>query len=117
VSPKRGDRAAPPPVDNEFDLRFANSAAADGWEHLARQVPANLRRAHDAIRAHPRSLTSPERHHRLKGSLATGTWKGQAHERWQYEVTGGGRIWYLIDDEHRTAWITYAGTGHPSETD
>lgn len=117
MSPKRGDRAAPPPVDTEFDLRFANSAAADGWEHLARQVPANLRRAYDAIRAAPRSHVSPDRQHRLKGSLATGAWKGQPHERWQYEVTGGGRVWYLIDDERRIAWITFAGTGHPRETD
>jgi hypothetical protein len=29
----------------------------------------------------------------------------------------GGRIWYLIDDERRTAWITYAGAGHPAATD
>jgi phosphoglycolate phosphatase-like HAD superfamily hydrolase len=36
---------------------------------------------------------------------------------WQYEVTGGGRIWYLIDDTRRTAWITYAGTGHPKAAD
>lgn len=117
MSPKRGDRAAPPPVGGEFDLRFANSAAADGWEQLARQTPANLRRAHDAIRANLRSPAAPERQHRLKGSLAAGGWKGQRLERWQYEVTGAGRIWYLIDDDHRTAWITYAGTGHPRETD
>lgn len=117
MTPKRGERAAAPPVEGEYDLRFANSAAADGWEQLARHAARNLRRAHDAIRANPRSATMPERHHRLKGSLATGGWKGQRLERWQYEVTGGGRIWYLIDDEHRTAWITYAGTGHPQETD
>ncbi|MGO9081642.1 MAG: hypothetical protein ACLQDY_21795 [Streptosporangiaceae bacterium] len=47
----------------------------------------------------------PERHHRLKGSLGTAAWKGEPLERWQYEVTGGGRIWYLIDDARRTAWI------------
>lgn len=117
MSPKRGDRAAPPPVDGEFDLRFANSGAADGWEQLGRHAAGNLRRAHDAIRANPRATAVPERHHRLKGSLASGVWKGQQLERWQYEVTGGGRIWYLIDDERRTAWITYAGTGHPRETD
>jgi hypothetical protein len=117
VSPKRGDRAAAPPVEGEFDLRFANSAAADGWDQLARHASGNLRRAHDAIRANPRSPVSPERHHRLKGTLATGGWKGQHLERWQYEVTGGGRIWYLIDDGNQTAWITYAGTGHPRETD
>lgn len=117
MSPKRGDRAAPPPVATEFDIRLASSAAVDGWEHLSRQAPANLRRAYDSIRANPRSTVSPERHHRLKGSLASGVWKGQSLERWQFEVTGGGRIWYLIDDERRTAWITYAGTAHPSETD
>lgn len=117
MTPKRGDRAAPPPVEGEFDLRFATSGAAEGWDNLARQVPANLRRAYEAIRARPRATTSPERHHRLKGSLAIGVWKGQAHERWQYEVTGGGRIWYLIDDGRRTVWITYAGAGHPRETD
>lgn len=49
--------------------------------------------------------------------LATGVVKGSAAERWQYEVTGGGRIWYLVDDENRTARIVYAGTGHPNLTD
>jgi hypothetical protein len=117
MSPKRNDRAAPPPVDDEYDLRFANSAAADGWEALGGQAPGNLRRAYDAIRANPRSTVIPERQHRLKGELASGTWKGASLERWQYEVTGGGRIWYLVEDERRTAWITYAGTGHPAETD
>ncbi|MFI1192846.1 hypothetical protein ACH4T9_06205 [Micromonospora sp. NPDC020750] len=116
MSPKRGDRAAPPAVGVEFELRFADSAAADGWEHLARQVPANLRRAYEALRAAPRARNTPERQHRLKGSLASAVWKGQEFERWQYEVTGGGRIWYLIDDERRTVWLTYAGVGHPRET-
>ncbi|MFY1695425.1 MULTISPECIES: hypothetical protein [unclassified Solwaraspora] len=117
MSPKRGDRAAPPAVGTEYELRFATSSAADGWETLARQAAANLRRAYDTIRAQPRARQSTERHHRLKGSLATGSWKGQVYERWQYEVTGGGRIWYLVDDDRRTAWLTYAGTGHPRETD
>ncbi|MGS2613126.1 hypothetical protein ACVCAH_01120 [Micromonospora sp. LZ34] len=43
MSPKRGDRAAPPAVGTEFELRFADAAAAEGWEHLARQVPTNPR--------------------------------------------------------------------------
>lgn len=117
MSPKRDDRAAPPPVGEEFDIRFVNNEAARGWEQLARQAPANLRRAFEAIRAGPRSNAHVDRHHRLKGALGTGTWKGAEFERWQYEVTGGGRIWYLVDDAHRTAWVTYAGTGHPKETD
>jgi hypothetical protein len=117
MSPRRGERAAAPPIGAEYDLRFASSEAADGWEELGRHATGNLRRAFDAIRANPRGRTSPERHHRLKGNLGTAVWKGECLERWQYEVTGGGRIWYLIDDEARVAWITYAGTGHPKATD
>jgi hypothetical protein len=117
VSPRRGDRAAPPPVGDEYDVRFASNEAADGWEQLSRHASSNLRRAYDTIRTTPRSRALPERHHRLKGNLGTGTWKGTAAERWQYEVTGGGRIWYLIDDSGQTAWITFAGMGHPKATD
>jgi hypothetical protein len=117
VSPRRGERAAPPPSEEEYDLRFASNQAADGWEELSRHAGGILRRVFDVIRADPRSRSSPERHHRLKGSLGTAVWKGEILERWQYEVTSGGRIWYLIDDTRRTAWITYAGTGHPKATD
>ncbi|WP_240958110.1 hypothetical protein [Streptomyces chilikensis] len=53
----------------------------------------------------------------MKRDLATVRFKGVALEQWQYEITGSGRIWYLIDDEHRTCWITYAGIGHPRATD
>ena len=117
MSPRRGGRAAPPPIGGEYDLRFASSAAANGWDELDRHAAGNLRRAFDAIRANLRARTSPERHHRLKGSLGTALLKGERLERWQYEVTGGGRIWYVIDDATRIAWVTYAGAGHPKATD
>ena len=42
---------------------------------------------------------------------------GVRMEHWQYEVTGGGRIWYHIDVENRTVWLDYAGVGHPKATD
>ncbi|WP_344860737.1 hypothetical protein [Planomonospora alba] len=89
----------------------------DGWKHLARHVPGDLRRAFEAIRANPRSATDPARHHRSKGSLGKAPSEGEQVERWQYEVTGGGRIRHLIDDPNRAAWITHAGTGHPGATD
>jgi len=38
-------------------------------------------------------------------------------EQWQIEVTGGGRIWYLVDDDARTVWLVEAGTGHPRATE
>lgn len=38
-------------------------------------------------------------------------------EQWQYEVTSGGRIWYLVDIDNRTLWLRHAGTGHPKDTE
>ena len=99
MSPKPGDRAAPPPFDQEYDIRFANTEAADGWEHLGRQAANNLRRAFEKIRANPRARDRPDRQHRLRGNLGAAAFKG------------------LLDDATHTAWITYAGTGHPKATD
>jgi hypothetical protein len=36
MSPRRGERAAPPPVGEEYDLRFASNQAAEEWEQLGR---------------------------------------------------------------------------------
>ncbi len=117
MSPKRGERAAPPPRPDEYDLRFANNEAAKGWEELCRQAPGNTRTAFDTIRSAPCPMLSNERHHRLKHALAWGVHNGQTWEQWQYEVTGGGRIWYLVNHDTHTVWLTYAGTGHPRSTD
>ncbi|HEX5496871.1 MAG TPA: hypothetical protein VFX70_20105 [Mycobacteriales bacterium] len=117
MSPKRGDRAAPPPTGDEYDIRFANNEAAEGWESLSRHAAGNLRRAFEKIRTTPRALDNSKRQHRLIGRLGVGTFKGHTLERWQFEVTGGGRIWYLVDDANGIVWITYAGTGHPKATD
>jgi hypothetical protein len=32
VSLKRGDRVSPPPVKDEWEVKFATSEAAKGWE-------------------------------------------------------------------------------------
>jgi hypothetical protein len=76
VSPKRGDRVAPPPAAGQWELRFATTEAVKGWEHHG----------------------------------------GTDMEQWQFEVTSGGRIWYLVDTAKRTLWIRLATTGHPSQT-
>jgi hypothetical protein len=57
------------------------------------------------------------RHHRMRLGLATEAVKGRVLDRWQIEVTGAGRIWYLVDEENRTVWIDFAGTGHPKATE
>ena len=42
---------------------------------------------------------------------------GRELEQWQIEVTGGGRIWYLIDDDRRTIWVLQASLGRQKATE
>jgi hypothetical protein len=100
-----------------WTMHLLDRQAAQGWATLLTQVPGNLDRAWVDITGDPRCGSNPARQHRLKGRLKDANVKGSALEQWQYEVTGGGRIWYANDDSSRIVWITQAGTGHPRETD
>ena len=71
----------------------------------------------DRLTADPRQVDNPDRQGRLKGTLRTVDVKGEPLEQWQYEVTGGGRVWYAPHDGERTVWVTMASTGHPKATD
>jgi len=42
---------------------------------------------------------------------------GKDLEQWEYEVTSGGRVRYVIDDQARTVWLVYASPRHPKDTD
>jgi len=117
VSPKRGDRVPAPPGPDEWEIRFLDNDTAKGWEELCRQAPGNTRIAWLTMRAHPAPRVESARHRRLKYELATGLVKGRELEHWQIEVTGAGRVWYLVDHESFTVWLDYAGTGHPRATD
>jgi hypothetical protein len=61
--------------------------------------------------------TGHDRQHRLRGELATHRHNGRDLEQWEYEVISGGRIRYVIDDQHRTVWLIYASPRHPKDTD
>lgn len=113
--PKRRERVAPPPTADGWDLRYATSDAVAGWEKVCAAAAANARVAWERITTDPRQRT--ERQHPLKGSLGTRLVNGETLAQWQYEVTGGGRLWYCIDDERKVVWLTDAATGHPKATE
>lgn len=115
MSLQRGERVAASASGSgsRWELRFAVGEAAQGWDELCRQAPANALVAYEEMRRREVEQAPTTRHHRLKGTLATGIHNGTPMEQWQYEVTADGRIWYLIDTGHRTLWVRYAGTGHP----
>lgn len=114
---KRGDRVAPPPKADEWELIFGNSDAANGWEELVRQAPGPTREAFDAISRDPRDTARLGRQHRLRGDLATLRVGGEELEQWQYEVTAGGRVWYCVDPKRKRVVLTYASTKHPKITE
>lgn len=113
--PRRRDRAAPPPRKGEWDCRFANNTAAKSWEQISATAPNNIRAAWEHITGDPRRWG--KRQQPLQGRLATATANGIELPQWQYEVTGGGRIWYCIDDDKKTVWLTAVHTGHPKATE
>ncbi|MFF2192006.1 hypothetical protein [Streptomyces sp. NPDC058157] len=117
MTPKRGDEVAPPPVADEWGLRFATNEAAKGRGELAAEAPGNTRRCFEALRGDPQAQSDPDRQHRLRGRLAERILGGTAYPQWEYEVTSGGRVRYLVDEARRTVWLVSAGTRHPKDTE
>lgn len=112
--PARRERVAPAPAKDGQDLRYGTGDAAKGWGKVCAAAPGNARVAWDKLTSDPRERS--RRQHPLKGSLGTRSVNGRDMEQWQYEVTGGGRLWYCIDDEKRTVWLTEGRPGHPKAT-
>jgi len=83
---------------------------------FALKPPANTRKAWDLMRTSPGRPETP-RHSRLRGDLATAIYGGRELEQWEIEVTGAGRIFYLLDKDKRAVRITKAETGHPKVTE
>lgn len=115
--PKRRDRVSPPAPADGWEVRYADKKAVDGWEELARAVPHNLYKAWESMTFHPEDPVNPTRQHRLKGELGSRMVDGKNLDQWQYEVTGGGRIWYCPDPSRRVVWLTQASPGHPRSTE
>lgn len=112
MTTKRGD-AVPRP--KPWTVRAADLTAGKGWDSLVAQFPEAADRTWVAMSSEPRRVDG--RQHQLKGSLGTVVVAGRSLDQWQFEVTGAGRVWYAIDDETRTLWVTQAGAGHPKKTD
>lgn len=114
---KRGDLALRPPKGGEWKIRLATSDAAKGWDDCVLQAPGALATLFDRLTEDPRKVTNFDRQGRLKGSLGIVEVKGKQLEQWQYELTGGGRIWFAPDDEQRTVWVVLASLSHPKATE
>jgi len=116
VSPKRGDRVSVPPLSG-WNVIYGTAEAAVGWEELCRVALANAHRCLEAIRSNPRSHADWDRQHQMRGKLGQRDWKGSILDQWEYEITAGGRVRYLIDEANSTVILVYASPRHPKDTE
>lgn len=129
---RRGGRLPRPTRKDEWAIEAVSERVAKDWDKLAAVATNALADAWDRLAANPHMHS--DRMHRLKGGLATGEFEGRSLPRWQYEITGGGRIWYLVDDPtpggkkkparkgrgpmpYRRVLVEAVHIGHPKETE
>lgn len=117
MCPKRLDPVAPPPVGDEWEVKFGDTQAAKGWNDLcASNAKAKTREAFETMRSNPRPPPD-QNHYQLKGRLSVRQFQGRDLEQWQIKVSGSGRVWYLVDDEKHTVWVVFASPAHPKATE
>lgn len=129
----RAERIARPTRTDEWEVVAADKSVADERDQWAKQEPNALAAAYDQLATSPAQFSSRQR--RLEGkTFGTGTYEGKTYDRWQYEATSGGRIFYFVDDPtdggrkklerkgrgpkpRRRVIIEAVHPGHPKETE
>lgn len=93
----RAERIARPARTDEWAIVAADKGVAEKWDRWAQQEPNALAGPYDRLARNPTEFSSRQK--KLEGKTwATGTYEGMSFERWQFEVTAGGRIFYFVED-------------------
>ena len=129
----REERVARPARTDEWQIVAADKGVVEAWDRWANQEPNALAVAYDQLASDPTEFS--QRQKRLEGkTYGTGTYEGVVHDRWQYEATSGGRIFYFVDDPtsggrkrperkgrgpkpRRRVIVEAVHPGHPKETE
>ena len=111
MPPKKG-LVARPLRSSEFAIEHVTSQAATGWRDIVATQKSSAADAWDRLTKAPNQ--SDPRCHQLKGQLATIVRDGVEHDQWQYELSGGARLWFYV--EGRTVKIVNVFTKHPNQT-
>jgi hypothetical protein len=111
MPPKKG-LVARPLKSSEFAIEHVTSQAATGWCDIVATQKSSAVYAWERLTKAPNQ--SDPKCHQLKGQLATIVRDGVEHDQWQYELSGGARIWFYV--EGRTVKIVNVFTRHPTQT-
>ncbi|HUP69608.1 MAG TPA: hypothetical protein VM142_07295 [Acidimicrobiales bacterium] len=129
----REESVTRPTRTDEWEVVAADKGVADDWNRWAKQEPNALAAAYDQLATQPTTFSSRQK--RLEGrTYGNATYQGKTYDRWQYEATAGGRIFYFVDDpsdgkrkkpqrqgrepkRRRRVIIDAAHQGHPKGTE
>lgn len=103
------------PRPKPWTVRAADRQAYEAWQQLVAQSRQAADRVWVEMTSDPRKVS--DRQHQLRGTLGEVSIGGKTLDQWQAEPTGAARVWYAIDDETRTLWLTSDGLGHPKKTE
>ncbi len=86
--------------ENTWLVVAKNRRVNRDWERLIQKHPENSRRCYNDLRKAP-TTRQPGRVFPLKGKKYQGVW--------EYEVTGGDRVFYIPDENQLKVVVFYAG--------
>jgi mRNA-degrading endonuclease RelE of RelBE toxin-antitoxin system len=110
----KGEAVGRPLKKNEFRIVFGSLQAQRGWNNLLAIQRAHLSDAWTQLTIDPLALSPTI--HPLKGKLETVERNGVQHLQRQYELSGGARIWFYVDEEEKVVILVNVHTRHPNQT-
>lgn len=114
----KATRVPRPTRKDEYEIYFASRDAERGWQGLTATTLNSLAAAWDHLTRTPQDRS--ERCHEMKAGLAYIRRGEGRHERWQYELPGGARIWCWViaptNKKPGQVWREQVHTRHPNAT-
>lgn len=101
----------PPGTKFTYPIYAKNKSVADDWTALCATYENAARRCYDHLALTPNERPqNPARGHALRGVLG----RRGLH---QYEVGGGARVWYVVEDVDHIVVIREVHISHPKATE
>jgi hypothetical protein len=107
LEPPEEELAAPCSFDKDSSWLVVakNSRVNRDWQALISKCPENAYRCYEHLSTNPTARV-PRRIFPLKGKRYQGAW--------EYEITGGDRVFYVPDEQQKKVVVYYAGE-HPKK--
>ncbi len=109
---KRDDSVTRPINASEYTIKYATASARKGWSDVCATQRNSAADAWERLTKDPTSMDGTC--HPLKGKLSAVTRDGEEHAQWQYELTGGARIWFYVSG--RSVYLIAIHTHHSNAT-